>query len=552
VIEAARSRLAVVGSALASNLRSRDLRRAQLAFGAAWTSEWALTIGLSIVAFRDGGPAAVGLVALIRLLPGAIAGPFLATIADRVRRERVIVVIGLVRTACFALMAVLWTAGAPIVTVYAVAVASTIAGTPFRAAHSALLPSLCTTPEQLTSANVVRGMLDSLSMLVGPLMAAVLLALGTPASVFVAAALASLVSALFVLHLDYDEPPRAVEVSRSTMLADVAQGMRELAARRDLALLIGLACSQTFTRGCLNVFAVVIAIDLLDMGEAGVGLLTAAVGVGAIIGSLGASLLVTSRRLCTWYGLSILFWGLPLVLIGVFPEQGAALALLAVIGLANAVLDASGWTVIARLAPEDVLSSVFGLFESLVALTIGLGSILTPAVIDAVGVRGSLLVLGALCPLLALLSWRRLRRLDGSMQRRDEELELLQEVPMLRPLPVLVMDRLAHSLTEVHVPAGQAVFEQGSTGDSFYVIAAGEADVIGDGATIRTLGSGDSFGEIALLRDVARTTEVRARTDLDLYALDRDVFVPAVSGYRPASAEAETVVASRLHTFQPS
>jgi MFS family permease len=552
LIEAARSRIAVVGSALMSNLRSRDLRRAQLAFGAAWTSEWALTIGLSIVAFRDGGAAAVGLVALIRLLPGAIAGPFLATIADRVRRERVIVVIGLVRTACFAWMAVLWMAEAPIVTVYAVAIVSTIAGTPFRAAHSALLPSLCTTPEQLTSANVVRGMLDSLSMLVGPLVAAVLLALGTPATVFVAAALASLLSGLLVLHLDYDEPPRAVEVSRSTMVADVAQGMRELAARRDLALLIGLACSQTFTRGCVNVFAVVIAIDLLDMGEAGVGVLTAAIGVGAILGSLGASLLVTSHRLCTWYGLSILFWGLPLVLIGVFPQQGAALALLAVIGLANAVLDASGWTVIARLAPEDVLSSVFGLFESLVALTIGLGSILTPVVIDAVGVRGSLLVLGALCPLLALLSWRRLRGMDGSMRRCDEELELLQEVPMLRPLPVLVMDRLAHSLTEVHVAAGHAVFEQGSTGDQFYVIAAGEADVLGNGASIRTLGSGDSFGEIALLRDVARTTEVRARTDLDLFALDRDVFVPAVSGYRPASAEADTVVASRLHTFRPA
>jgi hypothetical protein len=48
---------------------------------------------LSIVAFRNGGPAAVGPVALIRLLPEAIAGPFLATIADRVSRERAIVVI---------------------------------------------------------------------------------------------------------------------------------------------------------------------------------------------------------------------------------------------------------------------------------------------------------------------------------------------------------------------------------------------------------------------------------------------------------------------------
>jgi MFS family permease len=549
--EGIRSRLSLVGGALVTNLRNRDLRRTQLAFGAAWTSEWALTVGLAIVAFRAAGAGAVGLVALIRLVPGAIAGPFLATIADRVRRERVIAAIGLIRAACFAMIGGLLVVEAPEAWVYALAVVSTIAGTPLRAAHSALLPSLCTTPQQLTSANVVRGMLDSLSMLIGPLVAALLLEVGTPASVFAAAAVASLWSTLLVLHLDYEAPPRAAQRGRTTILADVVEGIRVLATQRDLALVFGLAFSQTFTRGCLNVFVVVIAIDLLDMGEAGVGVLSAAVGVGAVLGSLGASLLVGSRRLSAWYDVSIVLWGLPLVLIGVFPEQAAALALLAVIGVANALLDASGFTIMARLAPDDVLGRVFGLFEALVALTMGLGSILTPVVIDAVGVRGSLLVLGALCPLMGALSWLRLRKLDASLQRSDEQLAHLQAVPMLRPLPVPVLDRLARHLTRTRIPAGRAVFRQGDAGDAFFVIAAGEAEVLGNGTSIRTLRSGDSFGEIALLRDVARTTEVRARTDLDLYALDRDVFVPAVSGYRPASVEADTAVTSMLHAFRP-
>jgi len=550
-VQTVRSRLLDVRDAFASNLRSRDLRRAQLSFGAAWTSEWALTVGLAVVAFREGGASAVGLVALIRLTPGAVAGPYLATIADRMRRERVIVAIGLIRGASLGLMAIVLASDGPTVVVYALAVVATIAGTPFRAAHSALLPSLCTTPDQLTSANAVRGMLDSLSTLIGPLIAAVLLEVGSPATVFAAAASASGWSGWLVLRLDYEAPAHPGDEGKATMLADMREGARALAANRDLARLIGLGVSQTFTRGCLNVLTVVVAIDLLDMGEAGVGVLSAAVGVGAIFGSVGASLLVGSHRLGRWFGLSIVLWGLPLVLIGAFPEQAAALGLLAVIGVGNALLDVSGFSLMARLAPNEVLARVFGIFEALIALSIGLGSVVTPVVIDVLDARGALVALGAVCPVLALLSWRRLRGIDDSMEARDEELTRLRAVPMLRPLPVPVMDHLARNLTREEVPAGQPVFEQGDQGDRFYVIAAGEADVFGDSRRIRTLQGGDSFGEIALLRDVPRTAEVRARTQLDLYTLTRDVFVPAVSGYGPAAAAGDEAVVSMLDTFRP-
>lgn len=551
MLDGLRSRLRAVRDAFATNLRSRDLRRAQISFGAAWTSEWALTVGLGIVAFRDGGAGAVGLVALIRLLPGAVAGPFLATLADRMRRERLLVAIGLVRAVSIGLMAVFLAVDASTVLVYALAVVSTVAGTPFRAAHSALLPSLCATPEQLTTANAVRGMLDSLSTLIGPLVAAVLLEVSEPATVFAAAAAASAWSALIVMRLDYETPPRAEQPESASMFGDVRAGLRALADHRDLALLIGLGVAQTFTRGCLNVLTVVMAIDLLDMGESGVGVLSAAVGAGAVVGSIGASLLVGSRRLGAWFGVSIALWGLPLVLIGAVPEQPAALALFAVIGIANALLDVSGFSVMARLAPDEVLARVFGIFEALIALAIGLGSILTPLVIDGLGVRGGLVVLGSVCPALAALAWLRLRRIDRSVVRRDEELERLRDVPMLRALPMPVMDHLARHLMTSQVAAGTAVFHQGDVGDHFYVIIDGEAEVFGDGRLIRTLGSGDSFGEIALLRRVPRTTEVRARSTLDLFALEREIFVPAVSGYRPSVAEADAVVASLLDAFRP-
>ena len=50
------------------------------------------------------------------------------------------------------------------------------------------------------------------------------------------------------------------------------------------------------------------------------------------------------------------------------------------------------------------------------------------------------------------------------------------------------------------MPVGQAVFQQGDPADRFYVIEAGSADVIGDGRLVTTLGPGEEFGEIALLR----------------------------------------------------
>ena len=50
---------------------------------------WTYVVGLSVYAYDKGGTTAVGIISVLRLLPAAIASPFLATLADRYRRERV-------------------------------------------------------------------------------------------------------------------------------------------------------------------------------------------------------------------------------------------------------------------------------------------------------------------------------------------------------------------------------------------------------------------------------------------------------------------------------
>ena len=546
-----RNRLKAAAAAFVSNAVNSNLRRAQLSFLGAWTAEWAFTVALGVVAYRDGGATAVGLVGLLRMVPSAVIAPLIAPLADRGRRERALVLVSTLRGVATGAAGIIVAIGGPLVIVYVLAALSTIAATLYRPAHSALLPSLCRTGHELASANVVRGMLDSIATLAGPLLAAVLLEFTDVAVVFAVAAGASLAAAALLLRLRYDAPPRPPAPGGIHLIGEAAEGARAIARNRDVALLVGLGMAQTFTRGALTVFTVVVALDLLRTGEPGVGTLTAAIGAGAVIGSLAASFLVGSHRLAQWFGIGVALWGLPLALIPLFPWEAAALTLLACVGFGNALVDVGIFTLMARLAPDEVLARVFGLFESLVSLSVGIGALVASLVIDLTNLRAALIIVGVLCPTLVATAWLRLRHLDRYVGALDKEVGLLHGVHMLQPLPLPAIEHLARGLEPVHVPAGQAVFRQGDPADRFYVIETGTADVIGDGHLVTTLGPGEGFGEIALLRSVPRTAMVRATTDLQLYALTTERFLPIVTGFPPSAREAGTEVEEMLDRFSP-
>jgi hypothetical protein len=92
-----RSRLKVAATAFVSNAVNGNLRRAQLSFLGAWTAEWAFTVALGIVAYRDGGAAAAGLVGLLRMVPAAVVAPLATPLADRGRRERLLILVSTFR-----------------------------------------------------------------------------------------------------------------------------------------------------------------------------------------------------------------------------------------------------------------------------------------------------------------------------------------------------------------------------------------------------------------------------------------------------------------------
>jgi hypothetical protein len=437
----------------------------------------------------------------------------------------------------------------PSVGVYVLAMVSTAAALLYRPVNSALLPLLCRTPGDLASANVVRGLLDSLATLVGPAVAAALLAQGGTTGGFVAVAVLAALSALVTVGLSVEEPD--VRAASGSVRQGLVAGARTVWSTPMLRLLFALLAAQTATRGALSVFSVLVAVDLLGLGNPGVGTLTAALGAGAVVGSLVASVVVRNHRLAAWFGIGVALWGLPLVVLAGFPGRPSALLLFAVLGVGNALVDIGFFTLVARLAPERMLGRVFGLTESVGALTVGGGSVLAAALANLLDVRIALAVVGALGPVLVLLGWAGLRRLDSAMADRTAGIALLRTVSVLDPLPLPALEQLAADLAPERVPAGDIVFSQGDEADGCYVIEAGRASVIGDGHPVAELGAGELVGEIGLLRHVPRTATVRALTDLDLRRIDGNRFLRVVSGWETTSARASDHVDDLLDRFSP-
>jgi MFS family permease len=520
------------------------LRRLQLAWAGSIIGSWAYTIALIVYADRHGGAYAIGLVGLIRWLPAAVASPLAAILGDRYPRVWVMLAADLVRAAALATMAVCFLTDAPEEAVYALASFVAVTTTAFQPAQAALLPSLARTPEELTAANVSSSTIESLGFCAGPGLGGLLLVVSNIWVVFIVTAATFLWSALQLAPLLRQTEP-ALTRERPRLLDEATAGFRAIGRDRRLRLVVGLFSAQTLVNGAFGVLIAVSALELLDLGEGGVGYLNAAVGVGGIIGGLISVALVGLRRLAVIFGIAIAGTGAPLLLVGAFPSTATTFAVFALIGLAIIVCDVAGFTLLQRGTPSDVLARVFGVLHSLFYATVAVGAILAPVLIDAVGIRWALVIVGSLLPVLCALTTASLTELDAA-PTRERELELLGAIPIFSPLSPPVLEQLAARLEPVRVRAGEEIIRRGDHGDRFYVVADGEVEIVLDGRPPSREGPGAYFGEIALLRDVPRTATVRAATDAELYALDRDDFLRAVTGHAGSAEAAEAVVGSRL------
>jgi len=555
-VAATAAQLGLTARVVRAILRNPALRRVELAFLLFNTVEYATWIAILLYAYAAIGAASVGVVAVIQLIPAAIVAPLAASLADRLPRRRVLLIGYVAQLATFGLTWAAMSLGAPppLVVGVAAAAAATLGFT--RPTQGALLPGLSRTPEELTAANGLSGTIEGFGMLLGPLAAAAILAIGTPADVFGTATLALLVAAALVAWLPAGRVPAngivlAIEPAtgaRGAVAAhpSVLEGLRLVAREPGTRIVVGILTLRMIVIGALDVLYILIALEVFGIGDSGAGLLNAAMGLGVVLGGAISFGICGRPRLTPELGLAAAATGIGLVIVGAGAHPAQAAPILVVVGMGFAGCDVIGRTILQRVTPDEVLGRVLGALEGLAFAGLAVGSLCAPVVVAIVGVQGAFVVAGLLLPLGVALSWLGLRAMERDELVPVRAVDLLRGSVIFAPLPPAELERVARNARWMTIDAGEVLIREGEVGDAYYVLESGSLRVTHDGIPLRvTDARADGVGEIALLRDVPRTATVTATMPSILLAIRRALFLEVVGGHVPAHEAAVRVAEAR-------
>ena len=521
---------------------NRNLVMLQLSWLAWMTCEWAVLVVLSVLAYDLGGASAVGLVGAARLLPGAIIGPGVASLTDRMRRPLVLALGHGVWCLACAVVALASAAGSLPVIVLAVAAGSVVSALS-KSCVRALQSQVVRTPSELVWANSVYSGAEALGTVAGPVVAGLLIAGSSTTAAFWAIAAVYLASGVISAAIRTPfQPPRR---GGRTWVGEAFAGFAVLLGR-DLRLFLALATAQCVMRGLVNVFLVVIALDRLG-GEGWAAGLFAAVGVGGVLGAVLA-FRSSGRSAGQRFALALCLWGLPVALMGLVDQPWVPWFAMGLVGIGNALEDIFMFTLTDRLVPDAVAGRVYGAFWSLMAGAVALGSLAGPLLVRWLGLGPAMVVSGLAMTAAPLASLPALRRQDRDFADPTvaQRLQVLERVAMIGALPRLGLERLARRAVPATLEDGEVAVRQGDRPDRYAVVAHGDVAVEQDGREVRVLGPGNGFGEVALLGGQHRTATVVSRGGSEVLRLDGRDFVAAVTGHREADAEVHQTIGRYL------
>jgi hypothetical protein len=374
------------------------------------------------------------------------------------------------------------------------------------------------------------------------------LAISTEGTLYAVMAIVLAVGAMLALRIRSSSPAEAVPngLHLWSLATEALQALLVIARSRDTRLLVGLAAALTLVWGVFDILLITFAIDVLGIGDPGVGALHTAIGVGVLLGAGGSVALVGRSRLGPALLLGAAVLGAAIALLGSLDALIVAVIASGLVGASVTLLDVTGRTLLQRVVDDSLLTRVFGAIETLWMVGVGVGSLVAAALVATVGLDGAFLVTAAVMPVLTLVSMGGLRRLDRVAVVPTRQIELLSALAMFAPLARTELERVAGQLGRISVAHGDEIIRQGDIGDRFYIVDSGTFDVLVDDRVIASLGVGDHFGEIALLHDVPRTATVRATSDSAVWALNREEFLVSLTGMPQAERAAHAVSAERL------
>jgi MFS family permease len=543
-----------VASTYRQLLRNGPLARLLIGEFVSSIGDWLYLVALVVLVYRETeDPVLLGIVGAARLLPYVFLSIPAGIIGDRFDRRYVLLVSDLVRAGCMVVLAVLVSIDGPLWSIAAVAILAACFAPFFYPAFGALLPSLVRDEREFGPANSAWATLDNLAWVVGPGIAGLILLAGGIQAAFVINAVSFGVIAVLLLTLPKTIP--AVVDSETLAGTDSAGVSAEprtddpvpmAPARRfrlfprgiDLSAVSGVLLLDMltwFAFGGINILIVILAIDVFDGGDAATGFLSAATGVGGIIGAVASGVLVLRPRLGPAILLGAAAFTASLVLLGLADSLLVAFVAITVASVGHLVLDVVRTTILQRVVPDAFRGRFTGVLMTTSGGAEALGTLVVPIVAVVAGLATVMaftavsLLVGAV-----LAVWLIGRAADVAPGPYDRELRRIARLPIFAGLSGGRVEDALRQLAPVAVAAGDAVIRQGDVADRFYVIVTGRFDVsravdpASDPLHLRVLGPNDVFGELGLLRREPRSATVRALEDGLLFSMERDAFLSMV------------------------
>jgi MFS family permease len=519
--------------------RSGALVRLVGAYALFTVSEYAVWVAMLVYAYEHGGATEAGLVALAQLVPAALVAPLAAGLADR--RSPLLVLAGgySLQGAGGAWTAVAILGDAPPVFAYAGAVLASAAVSTTRPAQAVLVPALTLDVSELTAANVLIGWVESASIMVSGALVGITLAVRGIGDVLVITS--ALLAAAVLLVSPLRTRPAHPHAGETSILRHITEGFTEVYGSRTARLLVGMLAAEDVVIGALDVLFVVLALDVLQAGQAWAGYLNTAYGAGGVVlGSLAA--LLVGRRLGPVITATAIALGVGLACTAVTSQRVVVVVLVVLVGGSRALFEVATRTLLQRAVPTEMVGRVFGLTEGLTMTGLAIGSLLAPALVAIGGDRVALAGVAALLPLVIVAKGRLLMQIDQHAQVPVVEISLLRSIPLFRMLPGPALEGLAGALERVDYAPGSILMREGDEGDRYHAIADGTVEIRQTGKRIALLGRGSGLGEIALLSGGVRTATGSAVSAVTTYALDREAFLTAVNGHVPTLQSASDIV----------
>lgn len=539
----------------AASRRRWDVRRVVAMEVVSGVGDGAFWVALvAIMLDRGVGAGGFALAALVRLGPRALISAPAGVLADRVDRRRLLVGLDLARAVSMAVLALATTAGAPLTLLLGVVFVSYSLAAPYRPALTAAMPMVAG-ERDLSAANALVGTTRQVMTFVGPLVGAAVVswwssstAFWVDAASFVAAA--GLMAATHGLTGRSGRRDQKLAAHRVEWRRDMSGGWQDVRATAGLGVIAGLVFVMYAARGAELVLFALTAQERLGMGPAGTGVLTGAVGLGALLAMPAATRVAEAGRADLVMIGAVASTALPMMALGVIRSPVVACAVLVVVGAGVVVFEVLSVVLLQRLARRGLLGRVFGLIGAASNAGKLAGAVLAPLLVAAIQLRGALVALGATVAAsvgVAVPGLLRLRR--AAQQRRDQlrpTVEVLATLRLFDGASTSALEQMAATVEVEHAAAGEVVIRQGDLADDLYVVRSGHLVVVEDGRTVNEMQAGDWFGEIGLVQRRARTATVCADEACVLWRIHGESFLEALEDGSSESSALMEVMADRL------